>query len=54
MIYCAGWVHQDISSANIMAFCSNVNQKWQAKICDLEYAKKLGSTKGSFDKKTVH
>ncbi|KAF9554470.1 hypothetical protein CPC08DRAFT_174404 [Agrocybe pediades] len=42
-MHCAGWVHRDISSGNILAYEAGGNQRsrWQAKLSDLEYAKKF-------------
>ena len=54
-MFCAGWVHRDISSGNIMAHRDS--DAWQAKLGDLEYAKKypLGNAgdETSTDPKTV-
>ncbi|KAH9476728.1 hypothetical protein JR316_0010643 [Psilocybe cubensis] len=43
LLFCAGWVHRDISSGNILAFKKNLESKgeWFAKLSDLEYAKKF-------------
>ncbi|KAH9474518.1 hypothetical protein JR316_0012979 [Psilocybe cubensis] len=44
LMYCAGWVHRDISDGNILA-CkkegsdSQPSKIWQAKLTDLEYAR---------------
>jgi serine/threonine protein kinase len=38
-MYCAGWVHRDISSGNILAH-RTTSGTWQAKLSDLEYAKR--------------
>ncbi|KAH9485687.1 hypothetical protein JR316_0002597 [Psilocybe cubensis] len=46
LLLCAGWVHRDISSGNIMAHRADLKaakQPWQAKLADLEYAKKFPS-----------
>ncbi|KAF4623611.1 hypothetical protein D9613_001474 [Agrocybe pediades] len=40
LLLCAGWVHRDISSGNILAF-EQRNGRWKAKVSDLEYAKKF-------------
>ncbi|KAG2008947.1 hypothetical protein CC2G_014325 [Coprinopsis cinerea AmutBmut pab1-1] len=40
IMFCAGWVHRDISAGNILAFPTSEGT-WQAKLSDLEYAKKL-------------
>ncbi|KAH9476608.1 hypothetical protein JR316_0010521 [Psilocybe cubensis] len=49
LLFCAGWVHRDISSGNILAFKKTLESKgpWLAKISDLEYAKKFPMPKGS-------
>ncbi|PPQ79050.1 hypothetical protein CVT25_002359 [Psilocybe cyanescens] len=44
LLYCAGWVHKDISSGNILAFRQDLNDAetpWQVKLMDLEYARKF-------------
>ncbi len=52
LMFCAGWVHRDISSGNIMAHGDP--NAWQAKLGDLEYAKKYDCGDGaSIDPKTV-
>ncbi|KAF6758220.1 hypothetical protein DFP72DRAFT_188949 [Ephemerocybe angulata] len=39
LMFCAGWVHRDISDGNVLA--TEVDGKWIAKLSDLEYAKKV-------------
>ncbi|KDQ22368.1 hypothetical protein PLEOSDRAFT_1098298 [Pleurotus ostreatus PC15] len=39
LMYCAGWVHRDISSGNILAHPSD--GAWQAKLSDLEYSRRF-------------
>ncbi|PPQ83150.1 hypothetical protein CVT25_005393 [Psilocybe cyanescens] len=39
LMFCAGWVHRDISSGNILAH--KHKNKWKVKLSDLEYAKKF-------------
>lgn len=55
LMFCAGWVHRDISSGNIMAHRDS--DAWQAKLGDLEYAKKYAPVnsedRASIDHKTV-
>ena len=55
LMFCAGWVHRDISSGNIMAHRDS--DAWQAKLGDLEYAKKYppydAGDEASIDPKTV-
>ncbi|KAF6758604.1 hypothetical protein DFP72DRAFT_887661 [Ephemerocybe angulata] len=41
LMFCAGWVHRDISDGNVLA--TEVDGKWIAKLSDLEYAKKVPS-----------
>ncbi|KAF6758219.1 hypothetical protein DFP72DRAFT_188944 [Ephemerocybe angulata] len=51
IMFCAGWVHRDISDGNILAI--EVDGKWEVKLADLEYAKKVSPKKpGSPDPKT--
>ncbi|KAF4623612.1 hypothetical protein D9613_001475 [Agrocybe pediades] len=40
LLLCAGWVHRDISSGNILAYRQQ-DGSWRAKVSDLEYAKKF-------------
>ncbi|PPQ88974.1 hypothetical protein CVT25_005073 [Psilocybe cyanescens] len=50
MMFCAGWVHRDISSGNIMAYrkvLRNNNEPWTAILADLEYAKKYPPPPGN-------
>uniref|UniRef100_A0A8H7Y5C7 Protein kinase domain-containing protein n=1 Tax=Psilocybe cubensis TaxID=181762 RepID=A0A8H7Y5C7_PSICU len=39
LMFCAGWVHRDISCGNILAHMHDA--KWQVKLSDLEYAKQF-------------
>ncbi|KAF6758588.1 hypothetical protein DFP72DRAFT_1043620, partial [Ephemerocybe angulata] len=39
IMFCAGWVHRDISDGNILAI--EKNGKWEVRLADLEFAKKL-------------
>ncbi|KAF7430412.1 hypothetical protein PC9H_006117 [Pleurotus ostreatus] len=39
LMYCAGWVHRDISSGNILAHPSG--GAWQVKLSDLEYSRRF-------------
>ncbi|KAF7430399.1 hypothetical protein PC9H_006104 [Pleurotus ostreatus] len=39
LMYCAGWVHRDVSSGNILAHPSG--GAWQAKLSDLEYSRRF-------------
>ncbi|KAF5324798.1 hypothetical protein D9611_004066 [Ephemerocybe angulata] len=49
IMFCAGWVHRDISDGNILAI--EAGGKWAAKLADLEFAKKLSPNAGSPDPK---
>ncbi|KAL4259871.1 Fungal-type protein kinase domain-containing protein [Pleurotus pulmonarius] len=44
LMYCAGWVHRDISSGNILAHRSWSSTPWQAKLSDLEYARQFSDS----------
>ncbi|KDQ22354.1 hypothetical protein PLEOSDRAFT_1068715 [Pleurotus ostreatus PC15] len=48
LMYCAGWVHRDISSGNILAHRRSSSSPWQAKLSDLEYSRRfsLNSDRG--------
>ncbi|KAF5324781.1 hypothetical protein D9611_004065 [Ephemerocybe angulata] len=51
LMFCAGWVHRDISDGNILAI--EVDGKWAVRLADLEYAKKVSpKIPGSPDPKT--
>ncbi|EAU89781.2 other/FunK1 protein kinase [Coprinopsis cinerea okayama7 len=41
LMFCAGWVHRDISTGNILAHRSSPGTPWQVKLSDLEYAKRF-------------
>ncbi|KAJ8507113.1 hypothetical protein ONZ45_g10482 [Pleurotus djamor] len=53
LLFCAGWVHRDISCGNILAHKTS-GGSWQAKLSDLEYARKYPSedASASHDPKT--
>lgn len=59
LLYCAGWVHRDISDGNILAHRPNLeddSMPWKGKLMDLEYARKFPpeqTYKASADPKTV-
>ncbi|KAJ8483038.1 hypothetical protein ONZ45_g14744 [Pleurotus djamor] len=40
VMFCAGWVHRDISSGNVLAFNPAGTMPWQGKVSDLEYARR--------------
>ncbi|RXW16016.1 hypothetical protein EST38_g9837 [Candolleomyces aberdarensis] len=44
LMFCAGWVHRDISCSNVMAIRDPETQQWKLKLSDLEYSKKFGLT----------
>ncbi|KAG2018747.1 other/FunK1 protein kinase [Coprinopsis cinerea AmutBmut pab1-1] len=52
VMFCAGWIHRDISHGNILAFKEEGG--WQVKLSDLEYAKRFppDSAQTSSDPKT--
>jgi len=52
VMFCAGWIHRDISTGNILAI-QDENGRWKIKLADLEYAKRFPSVEGSSDPKTV-
>ncbi|KAF5322673.1 hypothetical protein D9619_001139 [Psilocybe cf. subviscida] len=39
ILFCAGWVHRDISSGNLLAF--NNNGSWKIKLSDLEFSEQF-------------
>ncbi|KAG2008895.1 other/FunK1 protein kinase [Coprinopsis cinerea AmutBmut pab1-1] len=41
VMFCAGWVHRDISAGNILAARAGPTGPWQVKLADLEYAKRF-------------
>ncbi|KAF4615049.1 hypothetical protein D9613_002445 [Agrocybe pediades] len=41
LMFCAGWVHRDISDGNILAIRDAKTQEWRVRISDLEYARKF-------------
>ncbi|RXW16013.1 hypothetical protein EST38_g9838 [Candolleomyces aberdarensis] len=43
-MFCAGWVHRDISCSNVMAIQDLETKRWKLKLADLEYAKKFELT----------
>ncbi|EAU89727.1 other/FunK1 protein kinase [Coprinopsis cinerea okayama7 len=43
VMFCAGWVHRDLSPGNILAARTSFNGPWQVKLSDLEYAKRFPS-----------
>ncbi|RXW17139.1 hypothetical protein EST38_g8714 [Candolleomyces aberdarensis] len=46
LMFCAGWVHRDISPGNIMALEDLESGQWSVKLADFEYAKKFPYDKG--------
>lgn len=53
LLYCAGRVHRDISSGNILAFADSNTNMTRGILSDLEYVKKSPPGFPSFDPKTV-
>ncbi|KAF4623719.1 hypothetical protein D9613_001461 [Agrocybe pediades] len=45
LLFCAGWVHRDLSCGNLLAY-QGQGSTWQAKLSDLEYAKKFPPDEG--------
>jgi hypothetical protein len=52
LLFCAGWVHRDISCGNVLIWTDSRGAK-HGKLGDLEYAKQFPSEGGSPDPKTV-
>lgn len=54
-MFCAGWVHRDISDGNILAVWDKETQAWRVRISDLEYAREFPRDDGvaGSDPKTV-
>ncbi|KAG2008896.1 other/FunK1 protein kinase [Coprinopsis cinerea AmutBmut pab1-1] len=44
LMFCAGWVHRDVSIGNILAFRPSPEAPWQGKLTDLEFARKFPDT----------
>ncbi|KAG9218182.1 hypothetical protein CCMSSC00406_0010224 [Pleurotus cornucopiae] len=44
LMYCAGWVHRDISSGNILAHRRSSSSPWQVKLSDLVYARQFSDS----------
>ncbi|TEB35798.1 hypothetical protein FA13DRAFT_1811462 [Coprinellus micaceus] len=40
-MFCAGWVHRDISDGNMLAVWDKETQAWRVRISDLEYAREF-------------
>ncbi|KAJ3532846.1 hypothetical protein NMY22_g7580 [Coprinellus aureogranulatus] len=51
LLFCAGWVHRDISCGNVLVWKDGTGDL-QGKLGDLEYAKRFPSDTGSPDPKT--
>ncbi|KAG2008915.1 other/FunK1 protein kinase [Coprinopsis cinerea AmutBmut pab1-1] len=49
LMFCAGWLHGDISTGNILAFRSSPGSPWQVKLSDLEFSKKFPITGAAVD-----
>ncbi|KAG2008922.1 other/FunK1 protein kinase [Coprinopsis cinerea AmutBmut pab1-1] len=53
LMFCAGWVHRDISTGNILAFRSGPDQPWQVKLSDLEYSTRFPGANLSEDEQIM-
>lgn len=51
ILFCAGWVHRDISSNNLLAY--NNNGEWKLKLSDLEFSRALDDGEALADPRTV-
>ncbi|KAF5334126.1 hypothetical protein D9611_014904 [Ephemerocybe angulata] len=51
IMFCAGWVHRDISDGNVLAI--KVNRKWSVRLSDLEFAKKCSPTLATSSNVTI-
>ncbi|KDQ25287.1 hypothetical protein PLEOSDRAFT_1019128, partial [Pleurotus ostreatus PC15] len=51
LMFCAGWVHRDVSCNNVMAIQDPETRHWNLKLADLEYSKKYDSGAGTSDPK---
>ncbi|KAJ3521921.1 hypothetical protein NMY22_g12106 [Coprinellus aureogranulatus] len=47
LMFCAGWVHRDISVGNVLAVKDDSGSVWHVKLADLEYAQKFPSNDDS-------
>ncbi|KAJ2912567.1 hypothetical protein MD484_g7847, partial [Candolleomyces efflorescens] len=52
LMFCAGWVHRDISCNNVMAVQDPTTKRWRLKLADLEYSKTFGANASTSDPKT--
>ncbi|EAU89867.2 other/FunK1 protein kinase [Coprinopsis cinerea okayama7 len=41
LMFCAGWVHRDVSPGNILALRATSDEPWVVKLSDLEHAKRF-------------
>ncbi|KAG2008955.1 other/FunK1 protein kinase, variant 2 [Coprinopsis cinerea AmutBmut pab1-1] len=49
LMFCAGWVHRDLSPGNILAFRATSDSPWQVKISDLEFARRFPDSEVATD-----
>ncbi|KAJ2915400.1 hypothetical protein MD484_g5046, partial [Candolleomyces efflorescens] len=49
LMFCAGWVHRDISCNNVMAIQDPTTKRWKLKLADLEYSKPFGANASTSD-----
>ncbi|KAF5316633.1 hypothetical protein D9619_006095 [Psilocybe cf. subviscida] len=50
ILFCAGWVHRDISEGNILTYTED--GEWKVKLSDLEFSEKLGYGQSRTDPRT--
>ncbi|EFI27002.1 other/FunK1 protein kinase [Coprinopsis cinerea okayama7 len=53
LMYCAGWIHRDISVGNILAIRSGPEAPWEMKLSDLEFARKFLDPEIQKDEKPI-
>ncbi|EAU89870.2 other/FunK1 protein kinase [Coprinopsis cinerea okayama7 len=41
LMFCAGWVHRDVSPGNVLAYRESPTSTWTVKLSDLEHAKRF-------------
>ncbi|KAG2008920.1 other/FunK1 protein kinase [Coprinopsis cinerea AmutBmut pab1-1] len=47
IMFCAGWVHRDVSAGNILAYRAASNGDWRVKLSDLEFSKRFPASDDS-------
>ncbi|EAU87390.2 other/FunK1 protein kinase [Coprinopsis cinerea okayama7 len=53
LMYCAGWIHRDISVGNILASRNTPGAVWEVKLSDLEFTRKFLDPEISSDEKPI-